>query len=72
MTKQNKYSKKSWLKPNKGRKERRMAKHPMGKLELPWHYQQMIETFDTNMAVYHQSKIEQRQEQEEGVSYKIV
>jgi hypothetical protein len=69
MTKQNKYSKKSWLKVNKGSKERRMAKHPMGKLELPWHYNQMIENFDDNMREYHKSKIEQRQE--EGKSFKI-
>ena len=72
MTQQNKYSKASWMKLNKGSKERRMAKHPLGKAELPWHYHQMVENFGTNMDEYHKAKIEQRQEQEEGVTYKII
>jgi hypothetical protein len=72
MTKQNKYSGKAWAKPNRGSKTRHMAKHPLGKVELPWHYDQMVENFGSKMDAYHESKIAQHAEKEEGVVLNIV
>lgn len=72
MTKRNKYSKKAWLKPNRGSKNRNMAKHPLGAVELPWHYHQMVEKFDANMKEHQKTKIENTAKQEEGVILNIV
>ena len=72
MTKQNKYSGKAWAKPNRGSKTRNMAKKELGKVELPWHYNQMVETFGSKMDIYHQAKIEQHKEKEEGVVLNII
>jgi hypothetical protein len=76
MTKQNKYSGRNWFRLNRGSKTRHMAKSPLGKAELPWHYQQMVENFGTTMDAYHEKKIAYQEElplvkQEEGVTYKI-
>ena len=72
MTKQNKYSKKSWLKPNRGSEERHMAKSRLGNMELPWQYELKVEEFDSNMKVYHETKMEQHAKKDEGVVLNIV
>lgn len=72
MTKQNKYSGRNWFRLNRGSKSRRMAKSPLGKPNLPLHYELMVEKFDKNISEYRKDKMEQYAKKDEGVVLNIV